>query len=290
MNKELIIKKINSQPDKYGVWKNLQSKSKDELLNILLEENPQLAIEEKQSKTTKLKQQDGKVIISMSGIKKSFGNKEVHKGIDLDIYEGETLAILGSNGAGKTVLMETLVRVQKQDEGYIEFDFNGKDPFEEIGMQFQDADSNSSLTPKQMITFICKMYGDKVNKEQLDEMIKIYGIDEFYKRRIKKLSGGQKQRVNLLLATMHNPKFMILDEFITGLDILSVQGILKYIEKLKSMNNSTLVIISHQPEEIKSLADRVAILKDGVIAKIMTKAEIEKAYKGDYTKFLVENI
>lgn len=334
MNKEILIKEIKSNPEIYGRWINLNSKTIEQLLDIIQAEDPELAKKEldlirKQHKqeipqqknvedsypnnnsnynTSNIRQQtvnnnlnyetsnnyrnldNQNIIVKIENLKKSFKKKEVHKGINLEIIRGETLAIIGANGAGKTVLMETLVRVQKQNEGMISFDFNGEDPFEEIGMQFQDADSSTKLKPAQMVKFIKMMYKNKVDTTQLNEMIDIYGIREYYKRPIKKLSGGQKQRVNLLLATMHNPRFMILDEFITGLDILSVQGILKYIEKLKAKNNSTLVIISHQPEEIKNLADRVAILKDGVIKMILTKEQIIREYNGDYTKFLLENI
>ncbi len=235
-----------------------------------------------------------KAIIKVEDLTKSFKSglksNNVHKGVTFNIYEGETLAIIGANGAGKTVLMETLVRIQKQNSGKITFDFNGLDPFEEIGMQFQDADSNSNLTPLELINFIKKMYGEKVDKNQLEEMLDVFGIRSYIKKKIKQLSGGQKQRVNLLLATMHNPKFLILDEFITGLDILSVRDILEYISNLKERNESTLVIISHQPQEIESLADRIIILKDGVITEEYTHEEVKKKWKGDFTNFLLESI
>ncbi len=244
------------------------------------------------AKSTPRKSNDN--IISINEVTKSFrekrGKNKVHKGITLDIARGETVALVGANGAGKTVLMETLVRIIKQDKGYIKYDFEGMDPFEEIGMQFQDADSTGRLTPKEMVTFIKKMYRDKVDDKQLKEMIEIYGIKDYYTKKIKKLSGGQRQRVNLLLATMHNPKLMILDEFITGLDILSVRDILEYIKKLKQMNNSTLIIISHQPDEIKSLSDRIFALKDGVIAGEWMTKDINNQYKGDFSKFLLETI
>ncbi len=250
----------------------------------------------KKNTTSKKKQtkSNKKVIIRIEGLTKSFKSgfksNEVHKGVTFDIYDGETLAIIGANGAGKTVLMETLVRIQKQNSGNITYNFDGMDPFEEIGMQFQDADSNSNLTPLELINFIKKMYGKKVDNGQLEEMLDVFGIRPYLKKRIKKLSGGQKQRVNLLLATMHNPKFLILDEFITGLDILSVRDILEYIAKLKEKNNSTLVIISHQPQEIEKLAERIVILKDGVITDEYSNDEVRKKWKGDFTNFLIESI
>ncbi len=233
-------------------------------------------------------------IIEFKDIFKSFSNKggkkKVHQGVSFGIRRGETVALVGANGAGKTVLMETLVRVIHQDSGQIIFDMDGLNPFNEIGMQFQDADSTGNLTPKELIKFISIMYKDKVDQAQTEEMIRVYGITEYINRKIKKLSGGQRQRVNLLLATMHNPKLMILDEFITGLDILSVRDILEYIRGLKEKNNSTLIIISHQPEEIKNLSDRIFVLRDGTIQDELLTKDVNKKYDGDFGQFLVEEI
>lgn len=291
--KNKLIEKIFNSPDRYGSYKKIElnKMSIEQLTEIIVLEDPKSNDKPESKKTIPKKNTDkDDYIVTFKNIKKSFGTKKVHKGVTFNIKRGETLALIGANGAGKTVLMETLVRVQRQDSGHIEYNFNGTDPFEEIGMQFQDADSNSILRPLDMIKFIKKMYGDKVDNKQLEEMIDIFGVRDYIKTKIKKLSGGQKQRVNLLLATMHNPSLMILDEFITGLDVLSVRDILDYISFLKEKNNATLVIISHQPEEIKSLAQRVIVLKDGVIANELTHKEIDKEYKGKFTDFLIDNI
>lgn len=298
--RDLVIEVILSDPTAYG-------KATRAELNMLVDSDLILVIT-KQKKAnvlvTAVKKKEaahqsnistsGDHIIKFEGIVKSFkdkdGKKEVHKGVTFNIRRGETVALLGANGAGKTVLMETLVRVQKQNEGKITYDFEGEDPFKEIGMQFQDADSTGNLTPKEMVNFISTIYKDKVSDKQTKEMIEIYGIKEYYNRKIKKLSGGQRQRVNLLLATMHNPKLMILDEFITGLDIISVRDILEYIQKLKEKNNATLIIISHQPEEIKNLSERVFILKDGIIQDELLTRDIDRKYNGDFSKFLLEVI
>ncbi len=286
-----MIKEIESNPDVFGIHKNLSKIPMSKLSRIyLINEIEEINIINKGKKKIAKR-----TFIEIKGLKKSFGRKgnkkEVHKDITLKVYEGETLAIIGANGSGKTVLMETIVGVRKQDEGKIIFDFGkGKDPFEEIGMQFQDSDANSKLKPKEMIEFIRKMYESKVDKDQLNEMIKIFGVEEFVDRKIKKLSGGQRQRLNLLLATMHNPKLMILDEFITGLDIISVHNILDYIKKMKEDNNSTMIIISHQPSEIKKLSDRILVLKDGEIKSEYLTKDIEEKYKGDFDRFLIEHI
>lgn len=299
--RDIIIDIILSNKTKYGTAPRteLDKLTDVEISKIITQEikSNTLVTQKKKEATKTTKGKTAKAndpIIKFEDIQKTFKNKgqdkKVHKGVSFEIQRGETVALLGANGAGKTVLMETLVRVQKQDKGRITYDFNGLNPFLEIGMQFQDADSTGNMTPAEMIKFISIMYSSKVSKEQTDEMIKVYGIEEYINWKIKKLSGGQRQRVNLLLATMHNPKLMILDEFITGLDIVSVRDILEYIKKLKEKNNATLIIISHQPEEIKNLSERVFILKDGIIQDEMKTSDIDKTYNGDFSKFLLEVI
>ncbi len=301
-----LVKKILSSPEIYGshdkaVLDILSEKALKDIMSAATgkapaakKSNVDIAPTTDKKVTVKKAAKSEDYIIKFEGIKKSFkekrGMKHVHKDVSFNVIRGETVALIGANGAGKTVLMETLVRVQKQDEGKITYDFQGLDPFNEIGMQFQDADSTGNSTPEEMVKFITKMYGSKVDKAQTAEMIDIYGIRSYYKKKIKKLSGGQRQRVNLLLATMHNPKLMILDEFITGLDILSVRDILEYIDKLKTKNDATLIIISHQPDEIRTLAQRIFVLKDGYVEDEYLTADVEKKYNGNFTNFLLEVI
>ncbi len=293
--KQLIIELILSKPSRFGkaTSEELNLLTDEQLVAIVAGDSRTSDFVKIKPKTNNIKSEEGNIIV-FDDIKKTFkekgGDKEVHKGVTFSIKKGETVALLGANGAGKTVLMETLVRVRKQNSGKIIYDFDGLDPFEEIGMQFQDADSTGNLTPNEMIKFISLMYSEKVNPEQTKEMVKVFGIEEYADKKIKKLSGGQRQRVNLLLATMHNPKLMILDEFITGLDIISVRDILEYIKDLKEKNNSTLIIISHQPEEIKNLSERIFVLKDGKVQAEHLTSDIEKEYDGDFARFLLEAI
>lgn len=235
-----------------------------------------------------------KKILQVRDIKVSFGKNKVLQGINFDLFQGETLAIVGANGAGKTVLMETIIGLQKKDSGIIKFDFfDEKTPMwktqKEIGMQFQDASVSKGFKTIDLIKFYKKSFKPKIDNQQLKEMIEVFGVSDFINKKIKKLSGGQKQRANLLLAIMHNPKLMILDEFITGLDVVSVVGIINYVNKMKIKNASSMIIISHQPEEIKNLADRIITMKNGVITGETTPERAESEY-GSIINFLLEKI
>ncbi len=222
----------------------------------------------------------------------SKGIREVLKGVTLGLRKGETLAILGANGAGKTVLMETIMGFNKPDLGVVYLNLGEKDFLENIkkvGMQFQQSKFPKKFKVSQMIKLYTKFYSQFVTEDIVSEMKEICGINEFYERKISDLSGGQRQRLNLLVSIMHQPKIMILDEFITGLDVKTVRKIISYVNKLKVNNKSSMIIISHQPEEIQELADRILVLKDGKISNEVNVEEVLEKY-GDMALFVEESI
>ncbi len=221
------------------------------------------------------------VVLSVKDLKKSFGKKEVLKGINFDLYQFETLAIIGKNGAGKTLTMECILGIQEKTSGDIYLNLGHSkwvDNLGEVGMQFQASQLSGTKTVKKLISFYKKFYRDRINNETYSELEKIFNIESILKNKLNQLSGGQKQRLNLFLSVIHNPKLMILDEFITGLDISSVKEIINAIYELKINNEASMIVISHQPEEIQALADRVILFKDGVIAEDLLMKEIIDEY------------
>lgn len=192
--------------------------------------------------------------------------KKVLKGVTFGLRKGETLAIIGANGAGKTVLMETILGLVKHQKGEVYLDL-GEETFtknlKHVGIQFQQSKFPKSIKTMELISFYTEFYGDKVDRMELLKMIEVFGIEEYLSSKVDQLSGGQKQRLNLLLSIMHQPKIMILDEFITGLDVRTVRRIITYVNELKIKNEASMIIISHQPEEIEELSDRIIILNDG---------------------------
>ncbi len=244
------------------------------------------------SKTVKAKKE---ILLSIKHLDTKFKNKDstkiVHNDLNLDIYDGEVLSIIGSNGAGKTVLAETIIGIRKVQKGEIsvlDADFNLRT---QSSIQFQNEDNASDMiTPRNTITFYKKFFRKRVSEELVSEMIRVFGVEEFLDTKTDKLSGGQRQRLNLLLAMINRPRLLILDEFTTGLDITSVIGILNYIMKYIKESKSTLIVITHSSKEIKMLAERVVLLKDGKISAEFTTKEIETKYKGDFDQFLIDQI
>lgn len=215
--------------------------------------------------------------------------KEVLKGITFGLRQGETLALVGANGAGKTVLIETILGMNipkkyKRILLNLGHKTNTKN-LKEIGIQYQQSKIQSNLRVKDAIKSQANLYGKRVDFEEVNKMMEAFGIVEFISMKVESLSGGQKQRLNLLLAIMHQPKLMILDEFITGLDVKTVRNIITYVNQLKHKNNASMIIISHQPEEIEELADRILVMKDGKIVDQTTPEKVIKEF-GDTARFL----
>ncbi len=218
--------------------------------------------------------------------------KKVLKGVTFGLREGETLALVGANGAGKTVLMETILGFINSEKGEIFLNLGEKTyskNIKRVGIQFQQSNFLKGIKVMGLIKLYVNLYGEFVDRIELLKMIENFGIEDYIDSKVDRLSGGQKQRLNLLLAIMHQPKLMILDEFITGLDVKSVRKIIQYINYLKIKNNASMIIISHQPEEIEELSDRILVLNDGKI-KIETNVEEIKNKNKSIALFVEENI
>ncbi|MGL5308437.1 MAG: ATP-binding cassette domain-containing protein, partial [Metamycoplasmataceae bacterium] len=119
-----------------------------------------------------------------------------------------------------------------------------------------------------------EIYGAKIEKNELNALIQIFGINEFYRKNASSLSGGQQQRLNALLALIHKPKVLFLDELSTGLDITIRTKIKDFIKLYALENNMTIVLISHDMDEVEHLVDRIIIIDKGVIMVDMDKEEI----------------
>ncbi|MGL5590574.1 MAG: ABC transporter ATP-binding protein [Metamycoplasmataceae bacterium] len=239
-----------------------------------------LETHKKEVQTIKTPQKgENKVLIDVVNLRKDFGKlkhaKTVLQNITFQIREGESLGILGANGAGKTTLVEILAGLNKQTSGEVNYLFDYKKSYlEEVGIQFQESSYPPGLSVKEIIAFVIEIYGTKIDDNELNALIHIFGINEFYKKQASSLSGGQQQRLNALLALIHKPKVLFLDEISTGLDITIRTKIKDFIKVYAKENNMTLVLISHDMEEVEYLVDRVIIIDKGIILVDMDKEEI----------------
>ncbi len=230
-------------------------------------------------------------LIEINNLVKKFGHKEkckvVLNGVNLTVSKGKNLALLGGNGAGKTTLVETIAGLYKPDGGSIKYLYKYNKTFQErLGIQFQDSFYPNAITVKEVIDFMIGLYGSKISHDELIAMLNIFGINEYYKKRVSKLSGGQQQRLNALLAIIHKPTVLFLDELSTGLDITIRTNIKRFIKHYAIENGITLILVSHDTDEIAYLADEIAVLKKGKIVYFDTKENIIQEYE-NIEKFLI---
>lgn len=204
-----------------------------------------------------------KNIIEINNLNKAFKNKIVLNNLNLDIKEGERLAIMGANGCGKTTLVEMIAQFNKPDKGILKINLEGNIK-NEIGIQLQTGDWPAGITPLDMLAFYRSIY-PKFTEEWEKTIAEVFDIQEFISRPLKKLSGGQKQRFNAMISVMNNPKIVILDELTTGLDMELQYKIIDFFKENVQKSNQTLLLVSHHPEEVEILCNRLVIIKDGNI-------------------------
>ena len=201
-------------------------------------------------------------VIIIDNIKKCYGNKCVLNDVSLKIKQGEVFGLLGVNGAGKTTLLEIIEKIRFCDEGSIKINGN-------LGVQLQSSTLQDYIKVKEAIKLFAVWKKIEINKSDLIK----FDIKEIENQYYKNLSTGQKRRLHLFLALLSNPDIIILDEPTAGLDVMSRVLLHKQINELKS-KGKTILIASHDMDEVKQLCDRIAIIKNGSFAFVGTCDEL----------------
>ncbi len=232
-------------------------------------------------------------MLELKNVKKSYDGTAVLKNISLDIGEGEIVSILGPSGCGKTTLLNLILGIVDADGGRIIF--NGEDltdvPMEKRGFNivFQDYALFPNLNVYQNITYGLRNRPDISSREEVEELIRLLGLEEHLTKRIGQLSGGQKQRVALARTMVMKPKILLLDEPLSALDGVIKESIKDRIRTIAKEYNLTTIIVTHDPEEALTLSDRVMIINDGEIAQFGRPEEIIERPENNFVKKFILN-
>jgi ABC-2 type transport system ATP-binding protein len=213
--------------------------------------------------------------VSVRGLRKRYDNHEALKGIDFEIGTGEVFGLLGPNGAGKTTTIEILEGYRERSGGEVEV--LGVDPQqagrawrERLGVVLQ----SSSLYPNLTVHESLRTFGGYyTHSRDVDEVVRIVGLEEKAESRVRTLSGGQKRRLDLGLALVGDPDLIFLDEPTTGFDPGARRTAWETIRNLRSLGK-TILLTTHYLDEAEQLADRVAVLRNGEIVREGTPAEL----------------
>ncbi len=214
--------------------------------------------------------------VEIEHLKKTFGNNEVLKDINLKIEKGENLAVLGKSGTGKSVLIKCLVGLIEPDEGKIvllgqtisdlkttELNVLRK----KVGFLFQSAALYDSMTVRENLEFPLRD-SKSISREEIDtlvlEVLKNVGLEESIDKMPSELSGGMKKRLGLARTLILKPEIILYDEPTTGLDPITSKEISKLIVEVQKKYNTSAIIITHDLECAKITANRIIILKEGL--------------------------
>jgi len=226
-------------------------------------------------------------IIQIKNLVASYGDRTVLNGINLDIYPGESIAILGRSGCGKSTLLRHVIGLAQPDSGNILI--KGKDIttinndekveiLKKTGMLFQSAALFNSMTVGDNVALALREHTDlKENTIQIMMRIKLklVGLSGAEDLKPAQLSGGMKKRAGLARALAMDPDILFCDEPSAGLDPIVAAGIDNLILKLKQAFNMTIVVVTHEMASVFIIADRIAMMHNGEILAVGTKEELK---------------
>jgi ABC-2 type transport system ATP-binding protein len=213
--------------------------------------------------------------ISVHGLRKRYGDVEAVRGLDLEVAHGEVLAFLGPNGAGKTTTVEILEGFRDRDAG--EVSVLGEDPARasaawrgRIGVVLQESEPPGLLTVREAVELFAGYFPKPLD---IDETIAQVGLSGQAGQRAARLSGGQRRRLDVAMALIGDPELLFLDEPTTGFDPAARREAWEVIGGLRELGK-TVMLTTHYMDEAQRLADRVAIVKDGVIVALGAPEEL----------------
>jgi ABC-2 type transport system ATP-binding protein len=213
--------------------------------------------------------------IRVENLRKRYGEEEALRGISFEIEEGEVFGLLGPNGAGKTTTVEILEGYRARDGGRVEV--LGFDPQrsersfrERIGVVLQQSEMFPNLTVRETHALFAGYYE---RPRDVDEVIRLVGLDGKRDTRVRRLSGGQQRRLDLGIALVGDPELLFLDEPTTGFDPAARRAAWEMIRSLRSLGK-TVLLTTHYLDEAQQLADRVAVLREGRMVTIGTPADL----------------
>lgn len=210
-------------------------------------------------------------IIKIRDLRKNYGTKEVLKGINLDIYNGEIIGYIGPNGAGKSTTVKIMLGLVGEYSGDINIfgkDIrNGEAEYKKkIGYVPETAEIYENLTAREYLTFIGELYGMEyeVANKKAEKLMELFGIKNVYDARISSYSKGMKQKAIIISALINDPDILFLDEPLSGMDANSVMVFKEVLAEL-SRRGKTIFYSSHIMEVVEKISSRIILINNGEI-------------------------
>ena len=228
--------------------------------------------------------------INVTNLVKSFDDQSVIKNISFKVKKNSIVGILGKNGAGKTTLLGMLLGLITPTKGdvYIfgkNLKFNKKEILSEVNFQSPYVDLPKKMTVEQNLTFYSRLYGVKNFNNVIETLANDLKINDLLKKNYGSLSAGQKTKINLCKALLNKPKLLLLDEPTASLDPETSIFIRNYLIEYQKKNSSSILITSHNLNEVQAMCSNIILLKSG---EIVSQGNINQILKNYNYKTLIE--
>lgn len=227
----------------------------------------------------------GEPVIFTSDLRMRYGSKQVLDGIDLTVDAQEVVAVLGPNGAGKSTIIEILEGFRIRSGGDVSV--LGTDPAvadegwrSQLGVVLQNSNDHGKWRPQQLLSHMAEYYRPYVEPRPVDELIDLVCLQEQANQKIQTLSGGQRRRLDVALGVIGRPPLLFLDEPTTGFEPRARREFHELVHRLSDMENTTIVLTTHDLAEAEKLANRIVILAGGRIIANGSPIELMQAVSG----------
>ncbi|SHN22798.1 ABC transporter ATP-binding protein [Chitinophaga sp. CF418] len=233
---------------------------------------------------------DDDVVIRIEHLKKSFGDNEVLKNINLELHKGENIVVLGRSGQGKSVTIQCIAGLLEPDDGSLKVlgkevkdlsDDELKELRSKLGFLFQSGALYDSMTVRENLLFpltrVLKMKDEAEMEQRIKDVLESVGLEEAIDKYPADLSGGMRKRVGLARTLILRPEIILYDEPTTGLDPITSREISELIVKLQEKYETSSIIITHDIACARIVADRIAVMNDGEFIATGTYDELTKS-------------
>ena len=236
--------------------------------------------------------------IEIANLRKAFGQQTVLRGLNLRVNRGETVAVLGRSGSGKSVLLKLIIRLQMTDSGSIRVAGEEitsaqvpqlNDIRKKVGFLFQKAALYDSLNVEENVAFPLRRHtrmSDAERKERVGELLASVGMDRDLRKMPSELSGGMQKRVGLARALALDPGILLFDEPTAGLDPITAEEIGRLILELKQKRKMSAIVVTHDVHAAKLFSDRLLLLHEGTILAEGTFDELQASHDRFVAQFL----
>lgn len=225
--------------------------------------------------------------VLIENLQKNYGDVQAVKDISFTVQPGEIFGLLGPNGAGKTTTIRCLCTLAKPDRGLVEVGgvsaiANPKAVRNRLGYVAQEVALDKVLTGRELLQLQAALYHlpKQIMKQRIEQLIEVLGLEDYADSKTGTYSGGIRKRLDLAAGLLHQPEVLVLDEPTVGLDIESRSVIWEFLRQLREAG-TTVLITSHYLEEIDALADRLAIIGNGLLIDEGTPSELKDKLGGD---------